>query len=294
MKIGFVGLGIMGKSMSLNLLQAGFDLTVWNRTQAKTEPLRDAGARVAASLPQVAERSEVIVTMVTDTPDVEEVVFGARGLVGELSAGKILVDMSTISPESTEEFAQRLQAKGCDMLDAPVSGGDTGAKNGTLTIMVGGKKDIFEKCLPVFKAMGKHIVWCGGHGDGQRVKMINQILCGLHAVALSEAFVLAEKVGLDLEVMHKVVSSGAAGSWALDNYGPRVLQGDFAPGFKLSMQQKDLRIAEETARTFGDQFRGTELAYRLFKEALEQGLGELGSHALVKHYDENFESKVRK
>ncbi len=170
------------------------------------------------------------------------------------------------------------------MLDAPVSGGDIGAQKGTLTIMVGGKKEVFERCLPIFKAMGKNITLCGGHGDGQRVKMINQILCGLHAVALSEAFVLAEKVGLNVEIMHKVVCSGAAGSWALDNYGPRVLKGDFNPGFKLGMQQKDLRIAYETARKFGDEFKGTELAYRLFTEAKEKSLGELGSHGLILLY----------
>ena len=170
------------------------------------------------------------------------------------------------------------------MLDAPVSGGDTGASQGTLTIMVGGKETVFEKCLPVFQAMGKNITLCGGHGDGQRVKMINQVLCGLQAVALSEAFLLAEKVGLDLELMLKVVSSGAAGSWALDNYGPRLLKNDLQPGFKLSMQQKDLRIAFETAKRFETTFSGTELAYELFSEAKRQGLGNLGAHGLIQLY----------
>ena len=284
MKIGFVGLGIMGKAMSLNLLKADFQVTVWNRTTEKTVPLMDAGASVASSLKSLAEQVDVIIAMVNDTPDVEEVIFGGTGLVAGLSAGKIIIDMSTISPEATETFASLLEKSGCEMLDAPVSGGDTGARNGTLTIMVGGKKEVFEKMLPVFQAIGKNITLCGGHGDGQRTKMINQILCGLHAVALSEAFVLAEKVGLDLDIMHKVVSSGAAGSWALDNYGPRVLKGDLEPGFKLGMQQKDLRIAYETARQLGDEFKGIKLAYELFTQAKENGFGELGSHGLIKLY----------
>ena len=284
MKIGFVGLGIMGKSMSLNLLKAGFQVTVWNRTTEKTVLLKDAGASVADSMKSLAEQTEVIVTIVNDTPDVEEVIFADVGLVAGLSAGKIIVDMSTISPEATENLATRLGDLGCEMLDAPVSGGDTGARNGTLTIMVGGKKGVFEKVLPVFQAMGKNIVLCGGHGDGQRTKMINQIFCGLHAVALSEAFVLAEKVGLDLDIMYKVVSSGAAGSWALDNYGPRVLKDDLDPGFKLGMQQKDLRIAHETAKQFGEEFKGTKLAYELFTQAKEKGFGELGSHGLIRLY----------
>lgn len=284
MTIGFVGLGIMGKSMSLNLLKARFNLMVWNRTIEKTLPLKEAGAKVAVSLTSLAQTSDVIIVMVNDTPDVKEVIFGKNGLVGGLAPGKIIVDMSTISPEATEDFTARLEELGCEMLDAPVSGGDIGAQKGTLTIMVGGKKEVFDRCLSIFQAMGKNITLCGGHGDGQRVKMINQILCGLHAVALSEAFTLAEKVGLDVELTHKVVSSGAAGSWALDNYGPRVLKGDFKPGFKLGMQQKDLRIAYETATKFGEQFTGTELAYRLFTAAKEKGLGELGSHGLIKLY----------
>jgi 3-hydroxyisobutyrate dehydrogenase len=284
MKIGFVGLGIMGKSMSLNLLEAGYDVTVWNRTSQKTVPLKNAGANVANSLKSVAQASDAVIIMVNDTPDVQEVIFGKDGLVSGLGLGKIIIDMSTISPQATEDFAAKLEALECEMLDAPVSGGDIGAQQGTLTIMVGGKQEVFKKCLPIFQAMGKNITLCGGHGDGQRVKMINQILCGLHAVALSEALILAERMGLDVELVQKVVSSGAAGSWALDNYGPRVLKGDFNPGFKLSMQQKDLRIAHETTKKFGDEFKGTELAYRLFTQAKEKGLGELGSHALIKLY----------
>ena len=287
MHIGFVGLGIMGKSMALNLMKRGFEVSVWNRTPEKAAPLREAGAMVADSLHALATEMDVIITIVTDTPDVEEVLFGDAGVLQGSSMGTVVIDMSTISPEATEGFAAKLEAAGCEMLDAPVSGGDIGAKNATLTIMVGGKPEVFQRCLPVFEAMGKNITLCGGHGDGQRVKMINQIFCGLHAVALSEAFLLAEKVGLDLQIMHKVVSSGAAGSWALDNYGPRLLKGDLDPGFKLGMQQKDLRIAAETARRFGDAFSGTELAYKLFSSAKKDGLGDLGSHGLIKLYEKS-------
>ncbi len=291
MKIGFVGLGIMGQSMSLNLVKDGFAVAVWNRTENKTAIFKKEGARIADSLADLAKLSDAIITMVNDTPDVEEVIFGPRGLSAGLSAGKIVIDMSTISPEATEAFAARLKKLSCEMLDAPVSGGDIGARNATLTIMVGGRQNVFENCQPIFQALGKNIFYCGRHGNGQRTKMINQVLCGLHAVALSEAFILAEKVGLDLNIMHQVVSSGAAGSWALSNYGPRVLNGDFAPGFKLKLQQKDLRIANETAQKFADDFKGIELAFQLYTEAVKNGLGDLGSHALIKLYQKNQREK---
>lgn len=291
MKIGFAGLGIMGAPMSQNLLKTGFDVIVWNRTSSKTKPLQKAGARVASSLPDLARFADVLITMLNDTPDVEEIILGPDGLARALTPGKIIIDMSTISPDATTKIAARLEQMGCAMLDAPVSGGDIGAQKGTLTIMVGGPEETFTTCLPVFQALGKNIVLCGGHGDGQRVKMINQVLCGLHAVALSEAFILAQKMELDLEVVHQVVSSGAAGSWALDNYGPRILCGDFSPGFKLGMQQKDLRIAHETADKLQLQVEGAELAFRLFTRGTENGLGELGSHALIKLYDKNFPSQ---
>lgn len=248
MKIGFIGLGIMGKSMALNLVKAGFQVTVWNRTPGKTEELTEHGAKEAQTPANLADRSDIIIIMVNDTPDVAEVIFGENGLFGGLSDGKIVVDMRTISPDATETFAARLAEIGCEMLDAPVSGGDVGAKDGSLTIMVGGKRSGYEQCHAIFAAMGKNIVYCGEAGAGQRTKMINQILCGLHAVALSE------RVGLDVANTAKVVASGAAGSWALDNYGPRILKGDLSPGFKLSMQHKDLRIAYETAKKYGDDF----------------------------------------
>lgn len=281
-KIGFVGLGIMGKSMALNLLKAGFKVTVWNRTQEKTKPLKEIGATVAETLEDLARETELIITIVNDTPDVEEIIF--QKLISGLVAGKVVVDMSTIDPGATVEFSKKLASLKIEMLDAPVSGGDIGARNGTLTIMAGGKKEVFERVLPVFQAMGKNIVHCGGNGDGQRVKMINQVLCGLHAVAMTEAFSIAKDVGLDLDIMHKVVTSGAAGSWALDNLGSRLLKGDKEPGFKLSMQLKDLRIAHETTQKYSEKYRGTALAFELFSKANEKGLGNLGSHGLIELY----------
>lgn len=287
MQVGFVGLGIMGSAMVRNLMKTGFPVAVWNRTPSKAQELAKEGARAVPSLSELAQQSDVVITMVNDTPDVQEVILGERGLVHGLRKATVVVDMSTISPEATEEIAAQLQKIGCDMLDAPVSGGDVGARNATLTIMVGGDKDVFMNMLSVFQALGKNITHCGGHGDGQRVKMINQIFTGLHTIALSEGFALAKKLGLNLNIVHKVVSSGAAGSWALDNYGPRILQGDLQPGFKLKMQQKDLRIAHETVKKIGEAFPGTELAFELFTRATEKGLGEKGSHGLIQLYEED-------
>lgn len=284
MHIGFAGLGIMGGPMSLNLVKAGFKIAVWNRTSAKTAPLREVGAAIAGSLKDLAERSEVLITILNDTPDVEEVVLGQHGLQSGLSEGKIIVDMSTICPDATLRIAERLQERNCKMLDAPVSGGDIGARNGTLAIMVGGEKAEFDRLLPVFEAMGKNIVYCGGNSAGQRVKMINQILGSVHTMALAEAFTIAEQNGLDLETVHKVVASGAAGSWALDNYGPRLLRGDTQPGFKLSMQQKDLRIAMSGLAKLKGSFKLTELAFEQYTAAQEAGFGDLGAHGIIEFY----------
>jgi len=286
MKIGFVGLGIMGHAMALNLLRSGFELSLWNRTSGKADKLLEAGAVESPSLIELAHSSEVIITIINDTPDVEEVILGKYGVIAGLEPGKLVIDMSTICPDATEGIAKRLQAVGCEMIDAPVSGGDIGAKNGALTIMAGGGANAFARARPLFEAMGENIVHCGGNGDGQRVKMINQVLCGLHSIALAEAFILAEKMGLNLETTHRVVASGAAGSWALDNYGPRLLKNDLAPGFKLAMQQKDLRIAKNAIDQQSGDLRAAQLAYDLFTEANNAGHSELGAHGIIKYLKE--------
>ncbi|MBU7004273.1 MAG: NAD(P)-dependent oxidoreductase, partial [Theionarchaea archaeon] len=191
-------------------------------------------------------------------------------------------DMSTISPDKTVEFATRLAEMDVEMLDAPVSGGERGAKEGTLTIMAGGKEEVFAKCLPIFEAMGKNITYVGGNGDGQRVKLVNQVICGLNILAVVEGMRLARESGLDTKIVHQVVSTGAASSWMLSNLGRAILSDDYSPGFKISLQSKDLRLAIESMHALGMDAPGTELTYSLFKQATEAGLGELGTQGLLK------------
>jgi 3-hydroxyisobutyrate dehydrogenase len=281
MNIGFIGLGIMGQPMSRHLLEAGFSLTVYNRTASKAKPLVAMGAKLAESPVAVAAGSEIIITMLPDTPEVEAVLFGENGLYEGLSAGKIVVDMSTISPEATAQFAARLREKKCELLDAPVSGGENGAITGTLTIMVGGDAQAFQKCLPLFQAMGKNIVHLGASGNGQRVKLVNQVICALNILAMSEGLQLAESLGLDGEKVLQVVSNGAAGSWMLSNLAPLILKDDFRPGFMIKLQQKDLRLASEAIAALGKNFPGTALTYSLFTEAIKKGLGEQGTQGLI-------------
>ncbi|MEK6324530.1 MAG: NAD(P)-dependent oxidoreductase [Acidobacteriota bacterium] len=281
MPIGFIGLGIMGKPMAMNLLKAGFTLTVYNRTAAKCRPLVDAGAASVSSPRDAAECSDVVVTVVSDTPDVEEVLFGDEGIWYGLKEGQILIDMSSISPAATQRFATRLRDKKVEMLDAPVTGGEKGAIEGTLAIMVGGKRETFDRCSPIFQAMGKTIVYAGQSGSGQKTKLVNQILCAQHIVALADGLRFARLSGLDMEATLKVVSGGAAGSWMLSNLAPRILQNDFAPGFMIKLQQKDLRLVREALQEMRATYPATELAYSLFTEAVANGLGELGTQGFI-------------
>jgi 3-hydroxyisobutyrate dehydrogenase len=285
MDIGFIGLGIMGLPMSLNLLKAGYSLAVYNRTKERCRAIEEAGAEVKNSPADVAMVSDVVITIVTDTPDVESVIFGADGVSDGLSPGKIVIDMSTISPDKTVEFATRLSEVGVEMIDAPVSGGERGAKEGTLTIMAGGKEEVFAKCLPIFEAMGKNITHVGGNGDGQRVKLVNQTICGLNILAVIEGMRLARESGLDTKIVHQVVSTGAAGSWMLSNLGRAILSEDYSPGFKISLQSKDLRLAIESMHALGMDAPGTELTHSLFKQANDSGLGELGTQGLLKLFE---------
>lgn len=281
MKLGFIGLGIMGVPMATNLRKAGFEVIVYNRTPAKTETLRSLGASVADSPKQVAAEAEIIITIVSDTPDVQDVLFGESGVAAGLTPGKIVVDMSTISPEATKAFATKISAHGCELLDAPVSGGEPGAIAGTLTIMVGGSQAAFEKCRAVFSAMGKNIVHTGPSGSGQCTKMVNQVICSLNIVAMTEGLLLAQRAGLDLARTLQVVANGAAGSWMLTNLAPRILQNDFAPGFMMKLQQKDLRLAMELLAGAEEQFPGTKLAHQLFSHAVALGLGAQGTQGLI-------------
>ena len=284
MRVGFIGLGIMGRPMAHRLLDAGFPLVVYNRTASRCRSLADAGAAVAASPAQVAQGSDVILIIVNDTPDVQSVLFGPHGVAEGIGSGKIVADMSTIAPEATVASAQRLAHMGVEMLDAPVSGGESGALAGTLTIMVGGAQGAFDRCLPLFRAMGRNIVRVGPSGSGHLVKLVNQVLCGIHIVAMNEALALARKAGVDPHTALGVVASGAAGSWMLTHVGPKALAGDFAPGFKIKLQQKDLRLAREYLHKLGLAFPALEHAYQQFTRALDEGWGDLGTEALIKLY----------
>lgn len=281
-RIGFIGLGIMGLPMCHNLLKAGFHVTAYNRTWHKTEEIQRNGARVVTSPEEVTSNADVVITMVTDTPDVQEVILGEHGVIKSLAADTVVIDMSTISPKVTIDIATTIEAHGGHMLDAPVSGGSWGAAQGTLAIMVGGKSEIFERCTPVFHALGKRIVHVGPNGSGQWVKLVNQILVAGTLNAVCEALVFASSAKLDLSKTIEAVGSGAAGSWQLENLGKRILDGDFAPGFMVKLQQKDLRLVLEQARAAHIPLPGTSLVHQLFQSNESAGEESEGTQALVK------------
>lgn len=283
-RVGFVGLGVMGRPMARNLLAAGFPLTVHSRSPGPAQELAASGAVTAGSPAEVARASDVVITMLPDTPDVESVLFGKDGVAEGVAAGAVVIDTSTIDPVATERFAERLGALGAEMLDAPVSGGDRGAAAGTLSIMVGGEAAVLERCRLVLHALGTNVVHVGDHGDGQRAKLVNQVFGGLHLVALAEGLALARALGLDLHRVLEVVSRGAAGSWMVTHLGPRVAAGDFAPGFSVRLQRKDLRLARDAARERGLELPGVALALERFERAEADGLGRLGTQALVRVY----------
>lgn len=281
-KVGFIGLGIMGSGMAANLLRAGFDVTVWNRTSERTKPLVEAGATVAGSPAAVAEGSSTIVICVSDTPDVEEVILGPGGVLQGIQAGSLVIDCSTISPNTTKDIAAKLNEKGAHMLDAPVSGGSEGAAKGTLSIMVGGDAAQVERAMPVLQAMGKTITHVGGQGSGQMAKLVNQILVVVTMQAVGEALLLAQAGGLDLEQTLAAVGGGAAGSWMLNNRGPQVIRRDWRPGFTIDLQQKDLRLVLETADQLGIPLPSTAQVFQYYRALQQLGLGGEGNHALVK------------
>lgn len=282
LQIGYLGLGIMGLPMTLNLLKAGHPVRVWNRTAAKAAPAVAAGATEGATPAEVAAACDVVFLNVTDTPDVEALLFGKDGVIHGARPGLIVADNSTISPVATREFALRLKEKGVVFLDAPVSGGDIGAKNGTLSVMVGGDADAFEKIKPVLAAMGKNIQRLGDSGAGQACKACNQICVLGNLLATCEAIKLARSFGLDVEQMASVVSGGAGGSWQLQNLAPKIAKGDFAPAFMIDLALKDLDIVLEAARKSGYGLPATELAQERLKAAKELGGGRQGTQAMSK------------
>ena len=280
--VGFIGLGIMGRGMARNLRAAGFPLYVYNRTASRMTELADSGAVATTSPADLAARCEVVITCVSDTPDVEAVIDGPTGVIAGMRAGTLVIDMSTISPQATVALAARINAKGGSMLDAPVSGGSEGAAKGTLSIMVGGSDVDFARALPVFQAMGKNIVHVGAQGAGQTVKLVNQILVVGNALAMSEALLFAQAGGVDVTKALAAVSGGAAGSWMLSNRGPQILNRDWRPGFTIDLQQKDLRLVLDAADDVGVPLPGTALIFQLYRTLQHAGLGHEGNHALVK------------
>ena len=287
-RVGFIGLGIMGRPMVANLIGSGIVPTVWNRSQAGVDACTELGAVAAESPRAVAEASDVLVTIVTDSSDVVEVLVDGpdgdaeRAAIGGLASGSVVVDMSTISPAVTRSIAEQLRARGVQMLDAPVSGGDTGAKAGTLSIMVGGEAEVLERCRPILAAMGRTITHCGPSGAGQTVKLCNQVAIAGALLGVCEALALTQKSGVDAERMLAAISAGAAGSWQLSNLGPRIAGRDFAPGFMIRLMQKDLRLALEAADEVLQPLPNTSLVHQLYYQLQAQGAGGDGTQALAR------------
>jgi len=280
-KLGFIGLGIMGKPMAGHLLKAGHEVSVYDLNPAAIQGLVSKGAAACKSTKEVAQKSEVIFIIVQDTPDVEAVLFGKEGLTEGLKPGSIVVDMSSISPIATKEYAKKLAGMKVRMLDAPVSGGQVGAENATLSIMVGGDADVFEKIKPYFQLMGKNIVHVGGNGDGQTCKVANQIVVALNIEAVAEALLFASKAGADPAKVRAALMGGFAHSRILELHGERMLKRTFNPGFRIRLHQKDLNLALQSARSMGLSLPNTATAQELFNAVAAQGGIDLDHSAMV-------------
>ncbi len=279
--IGFIGLGIMGKPMAHNLLRAGYPLVVHNRSRPPVDELVAAGATAAWSPCKVAERSEVLITMLPDSPDVQQVALGPGGLIEGARPGQIYVDMSTIAPAVAIGVAEAMAEKGVLCLDAPVSGGDVGAQQGTLSIMVGGDEATFEKVKPIFDVLGKVAVLCGHSGAGQTVKACNQALVAVTIAGVSEALTLGAKAGVDPARIVQVLSGGLARCGVLDNRGQRMVRGDFQPGFRIRLHYKDLNIIRQTSKDYAVPLPVTAAVYELFVTAMSHGRGDLDHSGLL-------------
>lgn len=280
-KVGYIGLGLMGKSIARNILKAGFPLVVHNRSRAAVAELVAEGAQEAFSPAEVAGQVDVVFTNLPDSPDVESVVFGPDGILQAARPGLVYVDNSTVKPATARRIADELSQKGTPALDAPVSGGDIGARNGTLTIMVGGEAAALEIVMPVFQAMGKTVTHVGGPGAGQVAKAANQIMVAAQMVAMGELLVFSQKAGVNPQKVVEAIKGGAAQCWTLDVKPPRLFAGNRSPGFKAYMQAKDLNIVLETAREYGVPLPGTAENAQLFNAMLQMGMGELDNSAVL-------------
>ncbi len=292
MKVGFIGLGIMGRPMAGHLLAGGYEMFVRRHRQPVPEELA-AKVTECATRREVAERAEVIILMVPDTPDVEQVLFGPDGVHEGLSPGKIVIDMSSISPTATVEFARRVEEKGCSYLDAPVSGGEVGSKNAALTIMVGGPENAFEAVRPLFELLGKNITLIGGNGAGQTCKVANQIVVALSIEAIAEALVFAAKAGVDPAKVRQALLGGFAGSRILEVHGSRMIERTFDPGFRIRLHQKDLNLALQSARELGVSLPNTATAQELFNACVAMGGADWDHSAMVRALEKLAAKDVR-
>ncbi|MBS4172313.1 NAD(P)-dependent oxidoreductase [Bacillus sp. FJAT-49736] len=284
--IGFIGTGVMGKSMVKHLLTKGYPVFIYNRSREKAVELVEQGAIWCKSPMEVAKNAEIIFTIVGYPYDVEEVYFGSNGLLENGKADSIFIDMTTSTPTLAKKIYEKAKEKEIHAIDAPVSGGDIGAKNGTLTIMVGGEEEVFHQILPVLSCFGQNIIYQGPAGSGQHTKMCNQIAIATNMIGVCEALVYAKKAGLNPETVLKSISSGAAGSWSLSNYVPRILAGDFAPGFFIKHFIKDMKIALEEAEKMNLPLPGLALAKKMYEELAELGEENSGTQALIKYWSE--------
>jgi 2-hydroxy-3-oxopropionate reductase len=291
--VGFIGLGIMGKPMAANLIKGGHTLFLNSRSGVPKE-LTDAGGRACANAKEVAQKADTIILMLPDTPDVEKVLFGANGVAEGLSKGKTVIDMSSISPIATKDYAKRVNALGCEYLDAPVSGGEVGAKNAALTIMVGGSETAFAKAKPLFELMGKNITLVGGVGDGQTCKVCNQIIVALNIEAVGEALVFASKAGADPAKVRQALMGGFAASRILEVHGERMIKRTFDPGFRIELHQKDLNLALSGARAMGVSLPNTATAQELFNSCVANGGAKWDHSALVRALERMANHEVAK
>ena len=279
--IGFIGLGIMGKPMARNLLKAGYSLTVYNRSAGPMQDLTDDGAGKASSIKEVAQNTEVIITMLPDSPDSEKVILGENGVLEGARTGSTIIDMSSIAPLISRKIADEASKRGIEMLDAPVSGGEPGAIAGTLAIMVGGKQDVFDRCLPILDVMGRSVVRVGDVGAGNFVKLANQIIVAANIEAIGEAFVLAQKAGIEPELVFQAIRGGLAGSNALEAKAPMIMERNFSPGFRIRLHQKDLHNALLTAKDLGVPLPVTGLIQQMLGALINRDRGDSDHSAIV-------------
>ncbi len=292
-KVGFIGLGIMGKPMAKNLLKAGFSIVAYDLNKDAVEDVVKAGALAASSSKEAAGKADVIITMLPDSPDVKEVILGKDGVLEGIKPGSVVIDMSSINPLVSQEIEKELRKKGVEMLDAPVSGGETGAIQGTLAIMAGGEEKVFKECIDIFNAVGKNIVRVGGIGAGGFVKLVNQIIVATNIAAVGEAFTLGAKAGLDPQLVHQAIRGGLAGSQVLETKAPMMFGRNFKPGFKVKLHHKDLQNALSTAKDLGVPLPLSSFVQQIFLSLMTEGRGEDDHSALATFFEKMAKVEIK-